>query len=140
VDATNGDQPDLLGLGGSVPLYDYLAPFPGEYSQICWPDEEFSLPECTAVDYNYYMMNGNCFSSYDWDTLYGYLTGQISQGAHLMRVKYMDADSYQAAYTDLVVNGRIEEVARYYMDVQGIPQVEYHYSNMDDLLTLYVMM
>lgn len=140
VDATNGDQPDLLGLGGSVPLYDYLAPFPGEYSQICWPDEEFSIPECTAVDYNYYMMNGNCFPSYDWDTLYGYLTGQISQGAHLMRVKYMDADSYQAAYTDLVVNGRIEEVARYYMDVQGIPQVEYHYSNMDDLLTLYVMM
>ena len=52
----------------------------------------------------------------------------------------MDAYSYQAAYTDLVVNGRIEEVARYYMDVQGIPQVEYHYSNMDDLLTLYVMM
>ncbi len=140
VDATNGDQPNLLGLGGTVPLYDYLAPFPGEYSQICWPDEEFSLPECTAVDYNYYVLNGNCFSSYDWDTLYGYLTGQISQGAHLMRVKYTDPDSYQAAYTELVTNGRIEEVARYYMDIQGIPQVEYHYSNMDDLLTLYIMM
>lgn len=140
VDATNGDQPDLLGLGGTVPLYDYLAPFPDEYSQICWPDEEFDLPVCAAVDYNYYVMNGNCFSSYDWDTLYGYLTAQIGQGIHLMRVKYTDADSYRAAYTELVTNGRIEEIARYYMDIQGIPQVEYHYSNMDDLLTLYVMM
>lgn len=140
VDATNGDQPNLLGLEGTVPLYDYLAPFPDEYSQICWPDEEFTLPACTAVDYNYYMMNGSCFPSYDWDTLYGYFISQIDQGFHLIRVKFTDAGSYQAAYTELVVNGRIEEIARYYMDMQGIPQVEYHYSNMDDLLTLYVML
>lgn len=140
VDATNGDQPDLLGLDGTVPLYDHLAPFPEEYNKICWPDEEFTLPVCSSVDYNYYVMNGNCFSSYDWDSLYSYFTSQIDQGLHLIRFKYSDADSYQTAYTELVVNGRIEEIARYYMDVQGIPQVEYHYSNMDDLLTLYVLM
>lgn len=140
VDATNGDQPTLLGLEGTVPLYDYLAPFPEEYSQICWPDEEFRLPACTAVDYNYYMMNGSCFPNYDWDTLYGYFISQIDQGLHLIRVKFTDAGGYQAAYTDLIGNGRIEEIARYYMDKQGIPQVEYHYSNMDDLLTLYVLL
>ena len=140
VDATNGDQPDFLELNGSVPLSDYLAPFPGEYSQICWPDEEFVLPVCQAVDYNYYVMNGNCFSGYDWDTLYGYFTVQLDQGAHLMRVKFTDAVSYQAAYEELIVNERIVEIASYYMNTQGIPQVEYHYSNMDDLLTLYVML
>lgn len=140
VDATNGDQPTLLGLDGEVPLYDYLAPFPEEYSQICWPDKEFYLPVCTAVDYNYYMMNGSCFPTYTWDALYDYFISQIDQGMHLIRVKFTDAASYQAAYTELIVNGRIEEIARYYMDMQGIPQVEYHYSNMDDLLTLYVML
>lgn len=140
VDATNGDQPSLLGLGGSVPLYDYLAPFPEEYSQICWADDEFSLPECTAVDYNYYILSGSCFSEYHWESLYNYFIAQLNQGAHLMRVKFMDPESYQAAYTDLIENGRIEELARYYMNQQGVPQVEYHYSNMDDLLTLYVML
>lgn len=140
VDATNGDQPSLLGLGGAIPLYDYLAPFPGEYSQICWPDDEFALPACTAVDYNYYMLNGSCFFSYDWDTLYNYFVTQLDQGAHLLRVKFMDPGSYQAAYSEMIEKGRIEELARYYMNLQGIPQVEYHYSNMDDLLTLYVMM
>lgn len=40
----------------------------------------------------------------------------------------------------MIENGRIEELVRYYMNLQGIPQVEYHYSNMDDLLTLYVML
>ncbi|MCI8729894.1 MAG: transglutaminase-like superfamily [Lachnospiraceae bacterium] len=140
VDATNGDQPGLLGLEGAVPLYDYLAPFPNEYSQICWPDEEFALPVCSAVDYNYYVLNGNCFSSYEWETLYNYFTAQLSQGAHLLRVKFTDPASYQAAYTDMIENGRIEELVRYYMNLQGIPQVEYHYSNMDDLLTLYVML
>lgn len=140
VDATNGDQPSFLELEGSVPLYDYLAPFPGEYSQICWPDEEFALPACQAVDYNYYVLNGSCFSGYDWNTLYAYFTAQIDQGAHLMRVKFTDAASYQAAYGELIAGGRIAEIASYYMNTQGIPQVEYHYSNMDDLLTLYVML
>ncbi len=140
VDATNGDQPNLLGLGGEIPLYDYLAPFPGEYSQICWPDDEFSLPACTAVDYNYYILNGSCFFSYDWDTVYNYFTAQLDQGMHLLRVKFADPGSYQAAYDELIVNGRIEELARYYMAGQGIGQVEYHYSNMEDLLTLYVIL
>lgn len=140
VDATNGDQPGLLGLEGSVPLYDYLAPFPGEYSQICWPDDEFVLPVCTAVDYNYYVLNGNCFPSYEWETIYQYFTAQLDQGFHLLRVKFTDPASYQAAYGDMIENGRIEELVRYYMNLQGIPQVEYHYSNMDDLLTLYVVL
>ena len=130
----------LLKEGEMPLLYDYLAPFPGEYSQICWPDEEFALPVCSAVDYNYYVLNGNCFSSYEWETLYNYFTAQLSQGAHLLRVKFTDPASYQAAYTDMIENGRIEELVRYYMNLQGIPQVEYHYSNMDDLLTLYVML
>ena len=95
---------------------------------------------CSAVDYNYYVLNGNCFSSYEWETLYNYFTAQLSQGAHLLRVKFTDPASYQAAYTDMIENGRIEELVRYYMNLQGIPQVEYHYSNMDDLLTLYVML
>ena len=63
VDATNGDQPDFLN-GNAAQLeehktiiYDYLCPFPEEYEKKYIRSEELTVPDCTAKDMNFYVLN-----------------------------------------------------------------------------------
>ena len=78
VDATNGDQPDFLN-GNAAQLeehktiiYDYLCPFPEEYEKKYIRSEELTVPDCTAKDMNFYVLNQGCFDGYDWETIYDY--------------------------------------------------------------------
>lgn len=72
VDVTNGDQPQfLIGDAAQLPehkttMYDYLCPFPQEYELDYTASEEFEVPECTALDKNFYVLNQGCFDSYSW--------------------------------------------------------------------------
>ena len=42
-------------------IYDYLCPFPQEYEQVYTDSDEFPVPECTATDKNFYVLNEACF-------------------------------------------------------------------------------
>lgn len=145
VDATNGDQPDFLeGDAASLAehkttIYDYLCPFPQEYEANYTASDELEVPVCTATDKNFYVMNGACFDSYDRNSIYDLCRLRIDNNAAVVRFKFSTQEAYEAAYADLIVDGGIQEIARYYMSVHGLSQISYHYGVLDHMKTMYYM-
>ena len=145
VDATNGDQPDFLeGDAASLAehkttIYDYLCPFPQEYEANYTASDELEVPACTATDKNFYVMNGACFDSYDRGSIYDLCRLRIDNNAAVVRFKFSTQEAYEAAYADLIVDGGIQEIARYYMSVHGLSQISYHYGVLDHMKTMYYM-
>ena len=148
VDATNGDQPRFLE-GDAVQLaehktiiYDYLCPFPQEYEQVYTASDEFPVPECTATDRNFYVLNQACFDSYDYQTLYDFCCMRLDNGAVVVRFKFWDQDDFDTAYSQWLQGSGgeyIQNIAKYYMELYGISTVEYHYGVLENFKTMYFM-
>ena len=145
VDATNGDQPDFLN-GNAAQLeehktiiYDYLCPFPEEYEKKYIRSEELTVPDCTAKDMNFYVLNQGCFDGYDWETIYDYCKMRLDNGAAVVRFKFSNQEAFAAAYNELLDNGEVQNVAQYYMKQNGLGQVEYHYGLLDNFYTIYLI-
>ena len=145
VDATNGDQPDFLN--GNVAqleehktiIYDYLCPFPEEYEKKYIRSEELTVPDCTAKDMNFYVLNQGCFDGYDWETIYDYCKMRLDNGAAVVRFKFSNQEAFAAACNELLDNGDVQNVAQYYMKQNGLGQVEYHYGVLDNFYTIYLI-
>lgn len=145
VDTTNGDQPEFLE-GDAVQLaehkttiYDYLCPFPDEYEENYTPSPEFPVPDCTATDKNFYVLNQACFDTYDWQAIYDFCQMRLDNGAAVVRFKFSSREAFDQAYDEWITGEEIQNVARYYMDLYGLRQVEYHYGILDNLKTMYYM-
>lgn len=145
VDATNGDQPDFLN-GNAAQLeehktiiYDYLCPFPEEYEKKYIRSEELTVPDCTAKDMNFYVLNQGCFDGYDWETIYDYCKMRLDNGAAVVRFKFSNQEAFAAACNELLDNGEVQNVAQYYMKQNGLGQVEYHYGVLDNFYTIYLV-
>lgn len=145
VDATNGDQPDFLN-GNAAQLeehktiiYDYLCPFPEEYEKKYIRSEELTVPDCTAKDMNFYVLNQGCFDGYDWETIYDYCKMRLDNGAAVVRFKFSNQEAFAAACNELLDNGKVQNVAQYYMKQNGLGQVEYHYGLLDNFYTIYLI-
>lgn len=145
VDATNGDQPDFLN-GNAAQLeehktiiYDYLCPFPEEYEKKYIRSEELTVPDCTAKDMNFYVLNQGCFDGYDWETIYDYCKMRLDNGAAVVRFKFSNQEAFAAACNELLDNGEVQNVAQYYMKQNGLGQVEYHYGVLDSFYTIYLI-
>ena len=145
VDATNGDQPDFLN-GNAAQLeehktiiYDYLCPFPEEYEQKYIRSEELTVPDCTAKDMNFYVLNQGCFDGYDWETIYDYCKMRLDNGAAVVRFKFSNQEAFAAVCNELLDNGEVQNVAQYYMKQNGLGQVEYHYGVLDNFYTIYLI-
>lgn len=145
VDATNGDQPDFLN-GNAAQLeehktiiYDYLCPFPEEYEKKYIRSEELTVPDCTAKDMNFYVLNQGCFDGYDWETIYDYCKMRLDNGAAVVRFKFSNQEAFAAACNELLDNGEMQNVAQYYMKQNGLGQVEYHYGVLDNFYTIYLI-
>lgn len=142
VDATNGDQPDFFSqssVGAEEVLYDYLCPFPGEYETISQADGEFQVPECFAVDLNVYIRNGGCFSYYQFEDVYTYAAAKLQNGDAILPLKFADSGEFRIAVEDLIENGRIQEIAAYYIHLWGLSETLYHYGLLEELGTIYIM-
>lgn len=144
-DATNGDQPAFLeGDAASMEehktiIYDYLCPFPDEYEINYTASREFTLPEVEAVDKNFYVLNQGCFNTYDWQEIYDYCCMRLDYGAAVVRFKFSSREAFSQAYAEWIENGEIQVLAKYYMELYGLNEVEYHYGILDDLMTMYFM-
>ena len=145
VDATNGDQPDFLN-GNAAQLeehktiiYDYLCPFPEEYEKKYIRSEELTVPDCTAKDMNFHVLNQGCFDGYDWETIYDYCKMRLDNGAAVVRFKFSNQEAFAAACNELLDNGEVQNVAQYYMKQNGLGQVEYHYGVLDNFYTIYLI-
>nr|WP_295304126.1 transglutaminase domain-containing protein [uncultured Blautia sp.] len=144
-DATNGDQPEFLE-GDAVQLaehktiiYDYLCPFPAEYEMTYTFSEEFPVPECTATAMNFYVLNQGCFDSYDYQEILAYCQMRLNNGAAVVRFKFSSQEAFDQAKAEWINGDAIQEVARYYMTLYGMSQVEYHYGILENLKTIYYM-
>lgn len=145
LDATNGDQPAFLE-GDAVSMaehkttiYDYLCPFPEEYEKNYTASDEFILPEVDAVDKNFYVLNQGCFSSYNWQEIYDYCRMRLDYGAAVVRFKFSTQEAFRQAYNEWIENGEIQALAKYYMELYNLNEVEYHYGILEDLMTMYFM-
>lgn len=143
VDATNGDQPDFLN-GDAAQLeehktiiYDYLCPFPEEYEKTYTPSEELTVPKCTAKDLNFYVLNQGCFDEYDWQTIDDYCKMRLDNGAAVVRFKFSNQEAFDAACKEWLDGGEVQRVAQYYMKLNGLGQVEYHYGVLNNFYTIY---
>ena len=145
VDATNGDQPEFLEGDAAelaehkTTLYDYLCPFPEEYEMTYTPSPEFSVPECTSSDKNFYVLNQGCFDSYDRGQIMDYCRMRLNNGAAVVRFKFSGQEAYDAALRDLLEENNVRYAAEYYMQLYGISSVEYHYGLLQDMKTIYLM-
>lgn len=145
VDATNGDQPDFLNENAAqleehkTIIYDYLCPFPEEYEKKYIRSEELTVPDCTAKDMNFYVLNQGCFDGYDWETIYDYCKMRLDNGAAVVRFKFSNQEAFAAACNELLDNGEVQNVAQYYMKQNGLGQVEYHYGVLDNFYTIYLI-
>lgn len=145
VDATNGDQPEFLEGNAAqmadhkTTIYDYLCPFPEEYETQYFLSEEFSMPDCIETDKNFYVLNQGCFDFYDPDQIYEYCCMRLDYGAAVIRFKFRTQEAYEQACTEWIENGKIQDVAQYYMEKYGLRQVEYYYGKLEHLKTLYFM-
>lgn len=145
VDTTNGDQPEFLEgdaaqmVEHKTTLYDYLCPFPLEYETYYTPSEEFAVPACNGVDKNFYVLNQACFSSYNWQEIYDFCRMRLDNGAAVIRFKFSTQEAFDAAYKEWILGEEIRSAARYYMDLYGLGEVEYHYGVLENLKTMYFM-
>ena len=144
-DVTNGDQPEFLE-GDAVQLaehktiiYDYLCPFPWEYEMTYTPSGEFAVPACTATAKNFYVLNQGCFDSYDYQEIAAYCRMRLDNGAAVIRFKFSDQSAFEQVKADWINGDAIQEVARYYMSLYGMSQVEYHYGILENMKTIYYM-
>ena len=143
VDATNGDQPDFLNGDAAqleehkTTIYDYLCPFPEEYEKTYTPSEELTVPKCTAKDLNFYVLNQGCFDEYDWQTIDDYCKMRLDNGAAVVRFKFSNQEAFDAACKEWLDGGEVQRVAQYYMKLNGLGQVEYHYGVLNNFYTIY---
>lgn len=145
VDATNGDQPEFLE-GDAVQMaehktiiYDYLCPFPQEYEENYISSEEFALPECRAVDKNFYIRNQACFDHYDWQEIYDFCRMRLDNGAAVIRFKFSSQEAFDEACREWIEGKEIQQAARYYMELYGMNEIQYHYGVLKNLKTIYFM-
>lgn len=145
MDITNGDQPEFLEgdaaqlVEHKTILYDYLCPFPEEYEKMYTPSSEFAIPPCTKTDKNFYVLNQACFDAYDWEQLYDLCCLRLDSGAAVIRFKFRTQEGFDQAYQEWINGDAAREIARYYMKLYDLEEVEYHYGVFENLKTIYYM-
>ena len=97
------------------------------------------MPECTASDMNFYVLNQACFDTYDWQSVYDLCVLRLNNNAAVVRFKFANQEAFAQAYQDWVLGDAPQEVARYYMNLYGMNQVEYHYGVLENMKTIYYM-
>lgn len=143
VDTTWGDPTFLAEEGEEVAAeekiaYDYMLCDETELFKNHTPDTSVELPSCTHMDYNYYVVNGDYYTSFDSETILQKMNDVISSGGSTSVIKFSSADLYAAARESIfqeTIPRAAENLANWY----GISEVKYQYLDEADLnkITIY---
>ncbi len=145
MDTTNGDQPEFL-LGDiaqlsehKTTLMDYLCPFPEEYEMTYTASASFPVPACTSHAMNFYVLNGACFDTYDWQNVYDLCVLRIDNQAAVIRLKFGTEEAFEASREEWIDSegSGSSAVAQYYMRAHGLNHVDYHRGILKDMKTIY---
>ena len=132
VDTTWGDPVFLSSaeaIANDYISYDYLCCNDKELLHTHKPDADLKLPECTKMDFNYYVMNGLYYEEYDSKRALKEMNDTISQKKNPSVFKFADSESYEEAHKD-IFGQLIDKAAQNLAGQYNLKQVKYTY--MDD--------
>lgn len=143
VDTTWGDPVYQVAEGEEAPQwenisYDYMCCNDEEIYRTHQADAEYPLPACTGMTWNYYVVNGMFYESYDGNAALNALNGAIYEKRNPTVFKYFDEASYQQARDDILGN-QVHSAAQNLCNIYGVNEVQYYYEDKPELykLTIY---
>lgn len=108
----DADQGDLI-------TYYYFLLTSSEINKDHQPSNDYSLPDATATQYNYYYYNGYILDSYDYYAAKEILDKQY--GNKYYHIKFTNQSDYQAAVND-------KQLSNYAMRLKGKMTIRYYYN------------
>ena len=93
------------------------------------PDADIRLPECTKMDYNYYVVNGLYYGEYDSKQVLQEMNDTIAAKENPSVFKFADDESYEEAHSG-IFGKLIDKAAQNLAKQYDLGQVKYTY--MDD--------
>lgn len=143
LDATWGDPVYQTAEGEEVPdwetiSYDYMCCNDAEVYRTHTADAEYPLPECTDMEWNYYVVNGMYYESYHPEDALEELNQAIYEQRNPTVFKYADEALYQQAREDILGN-LVQRAAQNLCELYGKEEVSYYYQEQPELrkLTIY---
>ncbi len=143
VDTTWGDPTFLAEEGEQVAAeekisYDYMLCDDTELFKNHTPDAAVELPSCTHMDYNYYVVNGDYYTSYDAAVILQKMNDVIAVGGSSTVIKFASCELYTAA-RESIFQETIPQAAENLANLYGIYEVKYQYLDEADLnkITIY---
>ena len=112
--------------------YDYMCCNDAELFKNHTPDQSTALPECTKMDWNYYVVNGMYYYAYDSEAVLKQMNDVIASGGNPAVIKFADNQLYAEAHDDIFQN-LISRAAQNLADWYGISEVRYQYLDEPDL-------
>ncbi len=113
LDATWGDASYQVQGSGSTGVmipdisYDYLCVPYREMALTHTMESPVDMPECTAMEANYYVMEGAYFNSYDEDVLRTFFEQGYAQGRSFVTFRCADENVYGTVLEELITNQKI---------------------------------
>lgn len=143
LDTTWGDPVYQLAEGEEAPqweniTYDYMCCNDAEIYRTHQADAEYPLPQCTGMTWNYYVVNGMYYDSFDSNTALNALNGAINERRNPTIFKYFDEASYQQAKEE-ILGSLVHSAAQNLCSIYGLGEVQYYYEDRPELckLTIY---
>jgi len=106
--------------------YDYMCCDDSELFKTHTLDGDIPLPACKSMSYNYYVVNGMYYDSYDSQTALQAMNNVISAGGNPAVLKYSDSDVYWQAHDDIFQNV-LPQAAQSLAQWYGLYEVRYSY-------------
>lgn len=143
VDTTWGDPVYQLAEGEEAPqwetiTYDYMCCNDMEIYRTHQADAEYTLPECSGMTWNYYVVNGMYYDSYNADAAMNALNTAINERRNPTIFKYFDEASYQQAKEE-ILGSLVHTAAQNLCTIYGMNEVQYYYEDRPEIckLTIY---
>lgn len=115
LDATWGDASYLTEEGSDLNQrlpdinYDYLCITTEQLIKTHFIDHELDLPECTALEDNYYIREGSYFTGYDEAQLKREFGEAVNTGEGYVTLKCDNRQTYDSIYAELIGNQKVFE-------------------------------
>ena len=143
VDATWGDpvyrQEESRETADSPEIaYDYMCCDDTRLFRTHTPDKDQVLPACSSMAYNYYVVNGMYYESYDAQTVLQAMNRSIAAGEGMTVLKFSGPEVYREAREE-VLTDLADRAARNLAHLYGIGTVRYSYRDDESLdkITMY---
>lgn len=143
VDTTWGDPVFQAAEGEEVSQfqnisYDYMCCDDAELLKTHTPDGDVEFPACTKLDWNYYVVNGMYYTSYNSEAVLQKMNEVISAKGNPVVLKFADSSVYGQAHDDVFQNV-IRRAAQNLADWYGLTEVKYQYMDEPELnkITIY---